>query len=123
MEIATDRSTSPKRVRIDPTASNGNEQMTPMALARDQIKTTIKLLHTELQPLLSKAAKDLLMAMQTAFHKQQQVTKMETTDDYIPASARIKFKITVSKDAEEAPEFIALRDETQDLVEKIQKEF
>ena len=38
-------------------------------------------------------------------------------------SPRIKFKITVSKDAEEAPEFIALRDETQDLVEKIQKEF
>ena len=47
---------------------------------------------------------------------------METTDDYIPASAHIKFKITVSKDAEEAPGFIALRDKTQDLVEKIQKE-
>ena len=100
MDTATDRSASPKRVRIDPTASNGDEQKTPMAIARDQIKTTTESLHTELQPLLSKAAKDLLMAMQTAFHKQQQVTKMETTEDYIPASARLNFKITVSKDAE-----------------------
>ena len=122
MEIATDRSASPKRVRFDPTANPGTENQTPMALARDQIKTHIESLHTDLQPLLSKAAKDLLLALHNAHHKQQQVQKMETTEDYIPASAHLKFKITVSKDVEQAPEYIALRDETQDLVKKMQKE-
>ena len=73
MDTATDQSTSPKRVRIDETATNGTEKMTPMALARQQIQTHIESLHVELQPLLSKAAKDLLLAMQNAYHKQTQL--------------------------------------------------
>ena len=122
MDTATDRSLSPKRVRFDPTADTGTEQKTPMALARSQIKTHLESLHPDLQPLLSKAALDHLMAMHGSHHKRAQVTKMESTDEYIPSSARLKFRLTVSKAVEQAPEFQALKDETDALVANIQQE-
>ena len=54
--------------------------------------------------------------------KSQQAKKLETDNDFIPCSARVKFTLTTSKLAESNVEFLRLKEDAQVLVNNLQKE-
>ena len=46
---------------------------------------------------------------------------MESDEDYIPISARVDFRLSAVKEAEELPEYIALKESVKDLIQAQQK--
>jgi hypothetical protein len=47
---------------------------------------------------------------------------MSADEDYVPHSARLAFKLTISKGAEADEEYTSLFDETQDFLDKTRPE-
>jgi hypothetical protein len=119
-----DTSSTSKRVRFDSTAKDPNgesRQVTPKALADNLIRRHVVSLQPQLASILEKLGLAHVDLLHKLHNKNLQVTRMESSDDFVPRSARIDFKFHMSKTAEERPEFIALQEETNTQITEFKK--
>ena len=108
--------TSPKRVRFDSTAKEPSgedrQQATPKSLADSLIRRHVASLQPQLATILEKLGLSHIDLLHKLHSKKLQIDRMESSDEFIPRSARIEFMFHMSKAAGERPEFIALKEET-----------
>ena len=119
MEMPTDSDHgSPKRVRLDPTATNADPiTKNALASAQQHIQAHVTSLHQQTATILSRCARQHLSLQHKHQNKLDQLQKMEGTDSFFPRSASIKFALSGTKKAMQEPEFVQLQDETSALVE------
>ena len=122
---ATNRQDSPsKRVRFDHTANEPNgesRQVTPKSLADSLIRRHVASLQPQFATILEKLGLTHLDLLHKLYGKKLQVTRMESSEEFVPRSARIEFMFHMSKAANERPEFITLKEETDAQVLEFQK--
>lgn len=123
-ETATTGRESPKRARIDPSVADPNtkKHTSPLSAAKEHIGCHIGSLHDGIADLLLTRGIDYIDIMHKIFNKQKNIKRMEDDEDYIPHSARVAFKLTVIKDAEEMDEFKALEKRNDTFKETVQKQ-
>ena len=114
--------TPPKRARIDPSiATNGNETVTPLEAATNLIDQHCASLHKGIATLLCTHARKYITLRSKLFHQEQQCNRLEKNgDDQIPVSARVNFRLSVPKEAEELPEYTELQNQVKTTIEKFQ---
>jgi hypothetical protein len=116
--------TSPKRVRFDHTAKDPNgesKQDTPKSLADSLIRRHVASLQPQFATILEKLGLTHLDLLHKLYGKKLQVARMESSQDFVPRSARIEFMFHMSKAANDRPEFIALKEETDSKMLEFQK--
>ena len=122
---ATNRQDSPsKRVRFDHTANESqgeSRQVTPKSLADSLISRHVASLQPQFATILEKLGLNHLDLLHKLYGKKLQVTRMESSEEFVPRSARIEFMFHMSKAANERPEFTALKEETDAQVLEFQK--
>ena len=114
--------TSPKRARIDPSVASGMLNPSPLAAAEELIESHISSLHKGIATLLLHHGREHLVLSQRLFFKQRAKIRIEKDDDFIPASARVKFKLQVVKETEELPEYLELQSKAAEIVKRHQEE-
>jgi hypothetical protein len=114
----------PKRARIDATvAPPGNSAYkTPLARAEKHIIRTTASLHEGIATLLLDLGKSHLALSHRAYTKAMNIKRMQDDEEYVPVSARIAFRLQVSKEAEESHEYIALQEETAQFIKGMRLE-
>ena len=117
----TEPDTAPKRARIDPTVATDadNRSKTPLQVAEDYMKSHIESLHEGLATLLLELARKHLQLSHRISLKTANIRRMEKDEDYIPGSARVKFSLSIVKEAGELPEFLELKQDCEDYVKEI----
>ena len=99
-------STSPKRSRFDASAESPSDSATtPMASARQSLKSCVESLHPDIATILSRLGLELLVVFHKLATKQHKVTQFENEASYIPISARCKFTLSCSKLVEQDTEY------------------
>jgi hypothetical protein len=73
-----------------------------------------------LAPLIEETGKNFLSLAHTMFLKDQNITRMEEDQDYVPVSARVSFRLQTWKEAEASPNFATLNSEMAALVKTFQ---
>ena len=115
--------TGPKRLRIEPQATNMDSKLrTPIEVATEQIETHTASLQSQLGTIVNRAAKTHLAHLVKYHHKTSQLSKMADDDTFIPRSARFRFQLKATKATEHSTELQALRDETDEVISRFQKE-
>ena len=90
-----------KRVRIDPSATDGTPRLSPLGEAEKHIQNHLVSLQPQLSSVLEKLGTQHLKTLVKYVNKQKQISRMETDDALIPRSARVAFSLNVMKKAEE----------------------
>ena len=113
----------PKRPRTEAAAAipTDTAATTPMGKAKATIQASVESLRPELATILTRLGNEYILCLHKEYSKSEQVTKLETNDDYIPISARVKFSLQNSKLVEQEEDYKTLVAETNDLVEAFQK--
>jgi hypothetical protein len=118
-----DSATNPaKRTRFNATAqattltASATELKSPLALADQQISRHVESLLPKIATIIKTSALSHIRLLVKIHHKRKQVSKMVTDEEFFPRSARLKFSLTVSKEVEESPEFLALQQENESRV-------
>ena len=124
MEQATDKNPgSPKRVRVDPNATNAaSKTQSPLACAHESLQEYITSLPPSTASILLRLARNHLQLRARLHNKQTQIEKMTNDAAFLPRSARVYFKLSGSKSAEQEAEFQTLQTETALLVDKFQRD-
>jgi hypothetical protein len=116
---------SPKRVRFDATAREPpigeTRQVTPKSLADSLIHRHVESLQPQFATILAKLGLSHIDLLHKLYNKQLQVSRMESSEEFVPRSARIEFMFHMSKAANERPEFLALKEETDNRMVEFQK--
>jgi hypothetical protein len=116
---------SPKRVRFDATAreppTGENRQVTPKSLADSLIHRHVESLQPQFATILEKLGLSHIDLLHKLYSKELQVSRMESSEEFVPRSARIGFMFHMSKAANERPEFIALKEETDNRMLEFQR--
>ena len=124
MDPLTNENGTAKRTRFDSSVSPPTDtELTtnsPMAVAVRHIEAHVASLHPEIATILSKLAKTHLLLLTKADNKKRQIERMSNDAALIPRSARVKFEFKTSKQAEQDPEFIVLREETNAVITEFQ---
>jgi hypothetical protein len=124
METATGQTTlANKRIRFDATAQAGSTITSPLTLAIGHIQSHTVSLLPEIQAIFNKLGSDYIKLRQRVDHKNRRIQKMASDHEYIPNSARLKFELRVSSDAQLDPDFTTLLDETNALRDQYQQDF
>jgi hypothetical protein len=89
----------------------------PHALAESFIRRFTASLHPDLAPITERLGKEHILLLSKLDNKKIQVQRMVDNADLIPRSARLNFKLSVSKRAEQRQEFETLQEETAALLE------
>ena len=119
-DATTDRN---KRLRFDTSVrSPDDEAVTPLAAAKKTLATHCASLQPQIASLLLRLGQQHLSYLHRIWSKQQQISKLENDEQFIPRSARVQFVLTSSKLAEKDEEYLRLRDDTAILVLNFQKE-
>ena len=95
-------------------------QATPLAAAKSTLQHCHVSLPVQAAALLSRLGTKTLNQLLKLHQKGAQVKKLEDDAALIPRSARIKFALNPSKTAEQAPEYLTLKGDTEQLVSDIQ---
>ena len=108
-----------------PQFDNGNppdtETMTaPLALAKRSLKRHSASLPSEAAALLLRLGTKILSQRLRLHQRRAQATKLDDDPALIPRSAQIKFALNPSKASAQAPEFLTLQRETEQLITDIQ---
>jgi hypothetical protein len=90
-------------------------QSYPLNLAIGHIQSHIVSLLPEIQAIFNKLGCDYIKLRQRVDHKDRRIKKMASDHKYMPNSARLKFELRVSSDAQLDPNFTTLLDETNAL--------
>ena len=124
MEQATDTNPgSPKRVRVDPTPTNAAQKtQSPLACAQESLQAFISSLPPSTASILLRLARNHLQLRAHLHNKKTQIEKMTNDVSFLPRSARVNFKLSGSKPAEQEAEFQTLQTETATLVDKFQRD-
>jgi hypothetical protein len=85
---------------------------TPIIIDEGHIKSHVMMLLPSIANILEKMAMTHTMLLAKVHTKRYHILMMETDDEYIPHLAHAKFKLLVSKQVNESPEFAALKEET-----------
>ena len=126
MESSTDTNAPNKRVRFDPSASDGastpgKSPKSPMAAATQHVQSHVASLQPQIATILSRLAKQYLLLLSKLHHKTRQLETMQNDPSFIPRSARIDFALSVTKKAEQDAELPALRDECTRIITETQQ--
>jgi hypothetical protein len=109
------------RSRVDPSVQTpGFQVQSPIMVAENHIISHTSLIHEGLATLLSDKGKKSIALKHKLFLKERNVSRMEDDAAYVPVSARIKFKLQASKEAEASPEFATLATQTADIITTFQ---
>jgi hypothetical protein len=107
-----------KRLRFDSTASDTSgkkaERKSPKLHSEAFVQNHVASLQPQIATILAKLGVQHLDLLHRAFNKKKQLDRMADDDTFIPRSARLEFTFHMSKKAEQSPEFIALKQETDD---------
>ena len=124
MEQPTDTNPgSPKRVRVDPDASNAAlKTQSPLACAQESLQAYVTSLPPSTASILLRLARSHLHLRARLHNKKAQIEKMTNDATFLPHSARVSFKLSGSKQAEQETEFQTLQTETATLVDKFQRD-
>jgi hypothetical protein len=131
MELETDTTTANqgnKRTRFNPELVTTDDQMEkptpsttkktpPASLAESIIKSSIASLHPEIANIVERLGKEHITLLSKLDNKKKQHQRMNDDPDFIPRSARLDFKINVSKRAQTSAEFIKLDQDTKTEVD------
>jgi len=111
-----------KRASIDPTVAPPGikTNVSPLAAARESIVRHVESLRPEIANLLLNRGKEYLALGHRIFLKERNAKRMEADSDYIPVSARVDFRLTATKEAEELPEFTQLQDQAKIAIKEMQ---
>ena len=109
------------RVRIDDTVATPGPKLTPLQTALLHVESHTALLHDGLSTLLLERSKNLLLQRHKIKTKDMALSKLEGDTARLPASARIQFKLNVSKDVEETDRFKELNIRNQTVTEEYTK--
>jgi len=90
-------------------------------LADSLIRQHVESLQPQFATILEKLGLNHLDLLHKLYGKKLQVTRMESSEEFVPRSACIEFMFNMSKAANERPEFIALKEETDAQVLEFQK--
>ena len=114
----------PKRPRTEAAAAlpTDTAATTPMGKAKARIQASVESLRPELASIFTRLGNEYILCLHKEYSKSEQVNKLETDDDYIPISARVKFSLRNSKLVEQEEDYITLVSETNDLVTTFQKD-
>ena len=115
-----------KRVRFDmnatyPSGTKAPTQKTPKSVSQAFISEHVASLHLPIATILTKIGRDHLDILHKLHHKLSQLQRMESDEEFIPQSARIDFKLNVSKKASEDPKFLTLKEQTDIVVADFRK--
>jgi hypothetical protein len=129
MEAATNATHQSKRTRFaddDDTASATSNDKAPSTappkgLAAAFIRSFVASLQPDLAKIVEKLGYEHMSLLGKLDNKKTQVQRLQDSEDLIPRSARLNFKLNVSKRAEQRQEFTALVEETDKLVESYRK--
>lgn len=102
---------SPKRARIDASVTDPDKKanQSPLAAAKEHIESHIASLHDGIADLLLNRGTDHINLIHRILSKEQNILRMEADEGYIPVSARVNFKLSPLKSAEEMTEFLELQ--------------
>jgi hypothetical protein len=89
----------------------------PSGLADAYIRSFTASLHPEITTIVERLGKEHIVLLSKRDNKNAQVKRMADLPELIPRSARLDFTLNVSKRAKLRPEFIALEEQTTELVE------
>ena len=131
METETDTTTANqriKRTRFNPDLVTTDDQMEkstvqttkktpPASLAESIIKSSIASLHPEIANIVERLGKEHITLLSKLDNKKKQYQRMNNDPAFIPRSARLDFKINVSKRAQTSAEFIKLEQDTKTEVD------
>ena len=133
MEIETDSTTTnprTKRIRFNTdSVTNDDHQMEkhssattkktpPSGLAESLIKSSVASLHPEIANIVERLGKEHITLLSKLDNKKKQHQRMNDDPAFIPRSARLDFKINVSKRAQTSAEFIQLESDTKAEVDQ-----
>ena len=105
-----------QRARIDPTVDDPGAALTPMQVALAHIESHTASLRDGLSDLLSEKGKELTLLRHRIHTKDRTLSRLEKDDDRLPVSARLSFKLSCLKGADELPEFQELANRNADVV-------
>jgi hypothetical protein len=98
------------------------EDLNPSAFARRLITDTTVSLPPQVQSIVEKKATSHLSLLVKHAEQAKLFSKMDIDKTFIPRSARIEFKLNGTKKAEATDEFICIKSETEDIVEKFKQD-
>lgn len=114
---------STKRARIDPTvATSGKPSLSPLQAAEKHIDAHCESLREGIATLLTTRGLEYTTLRHKLFHRERSCIRLETNDDLIPTSARVNFRLSVCKEAEQLPEYTELQNQVKLTIEKTQLE-
>jgi hypothetical protein len=117
------RSAAAKRARIDPTvATPGEQSLSPLAAAKAHIEEHCASLREGIATILTTRGLEHITLCHKRFHRERAWNKVKNDDDYIPTSARVNFRPSVWKEAEQLPEYTELQAEIKVTIEKHQQD-
>jgi hypothetical protein len=90
-------------------------------LADGLISQHVASLQPQLASILEKLGHVHVDLLHKLYNKELQVSRMESSEEFVPRSARIDFMFHMSKGASERPEFIALKEETDSQIHEFKK--
>ena len=112
-----------KRQRFDLTAlSPSDKAATPLATARQSLKTYAASLQPSIATILSRLGQETLVCLHKHFAKKTQARKLTDDPELIPNSARVKFTLNSSKVIEQDAEYARLAGDTATIVTKFQQD-
>ena len=122
-ETATSNMTSTnKRVRFSNKEDDAPKPATmtvlsPNGTAKAAVRTYAESLSRTLSPIILTAGEHFSDRVHKLISKATQLKKMEDDDEFIPRSARlVNFEFRVTKEVEASPDFVAIKEETTNLV-------
>ena len=125
--MSTSRSNSPKRTRVNEealveAAAGKSDSKSPLQTAIGFIEErSVASLHEHAAQMVAGQAKEVVKLLAKCHHKRSQIKKLEEDVELIPKSARIKFEFSVSKDCEANEEFMKIKNETKEEMDKAHK--
>ena len=120
MDTSTETTTN-KRTRFSDateTESSQPKYEAPKKLLFSLIRGSLSSLPPNLTLILEKTSFAYIKLLLKLANKDKMLQKLNTDDAKIPSGARLKFELKGSSDARKHPDFIALADETETIVEQ-----
>ena len=93
-----------------------------MATAKQSLENACASLQPEIASILSRLGRQTLLSLQKIHNKNSQADNLEKDETLFPRSARFKFTLTGSKQAEATKGFQKLQEEAATLLESFQKD-
>ena len=124
-ESGSESDGSNKRARIDAAVAIPGSQTTksPLKVAEEFIVSHVESLRQGLASLLLDRGKEYITLRHKLFLKKKNRSRIEKDEDYVPGSARVKFKLGSMKEVEELPGFQELQTRATEITLQRQQEY